>query len=275
MSRKVFADMVEYYTHLADQLTSEARQAKVLENPSAIGTDREEIYLKFLKRHIPYTCEVFRGGYLFDTDGNASKQIDLIITAGSSPRFEMRDGSQANASIEGTIGAVEVKSNLDKVKLHEALENFAEIPSIGNPEESLSPLLKFKDSTWWWNWPYKVIFAYNGIDKELLCEYLREFYDGRPDIPNECRPSMIHVLGSYLILRMTRDLKTMNTDGSRVEPQPDEGQYDWFNEKPDISAMSILFTQLHRNAIIANHMIWDYSKWANNIAYAVLESLED
>ena len=270
MSRNIFPDMVTYYANLAGQLTSEAKQAGILENPSAVGTDREEIYRKFLKRHIPYMCDVFRGGSLFDVDGNASKQIDLIVTSGMSPRFEMREGSHANAPIEGTIAAVEVKSMLDKAKLYEALENFAAIPRLRNPEDALSPIIKAPSEAYWWDWPYKVIFAYNGIDRHRLYEHFAEFYSENGDIPQECRPSMIHVLDSYVILRIVPGLGTMAMDGSMAASQPAIGDYRGYYRKPDISAMVVLFAALQRNAFIAHHMIWDYSRWVHNVALEVL-----
>ena len=64
-----------------------AKQDKLsfLNNPTAVGTDREEIYRRFLERHVPKSCEVFRGGYIFNLEGVRSRQIDVIVTAGSTP----------------------------------------------------------------------------------------------------------------------------------------------------------------------------------------------
>ena len=270
MSPNVFSDIVDYYSDLAGQLTSEAKQAGILKNPSTIGVDREEIYRKFLKRHIPYMCEVFRGGYLFDIEGNASKQIDLIITSGMSPRFEMREASHANAPVEGAIAAIEVKSMLNKSKLYEALENFAAIPRLRNPEEALNPQIKAPSESNWWDWPYKVIFAYDGIDRHQLYGHFNEFYNENRDIPPECKPSMIHVLNSYVVLRIGPGLGTMDMDGSMAAPQPAFGEYRGYHRQPDICAMSILFTALQRNAFIAHHMMWNFSEWVNKINVEIL-----
>ena len=114
MSENAFSDLAKYYGALAEQLASEAKQADLLRNPTAVGTDREEVYRRFLERHVPRLCEVFRGGYVFNLEGVRSRQVDVIVTAGTTPRFEMGSGNQAIAPLEGTVAVAEVKSNLNK-----------------------------------------------------------------------------------------------------------------------------------------------------------------
>lgn len=269
MSRNVFSDMVAYYSNLAAQLTSEAKQAGILTNPSAIGTDKEEIYRRFLKRHVPYACEVFRGGYLFDIEGNTSKQVDLIVTSGVTPRFEMREGSQAIAPVEGAIAAIEVKSMLDKAKLYEALRNIAEIPRIIEPNKAISPIMAMKSGTWWWEWPFKVVFAFNAIDARTLQGHLQQFYRENADIPYECRPSMIHALGSSVIFRMSYDVEDMDAE-RQFQHQNSEPRYEMLDVKADVCAMAVLFSALQKNAFLSNHMIWRYSKWLVRIADELL-----
>ena len=139
MSENVFLDLANYYGAVAEQLASEAKQAGLLKNPTAVGTDREEVYQRFLERHVPRSCEVFRGGYVFNLEGAKSRQVDVIVTARTTPRFEMGSGNQAIALLEGTVAVAEVKSNLNKQTLYEALDNFSELPVSADLARVLNP----------------------------------------------------------------------------------------------------------------------------------------
>ncbi len=108
-------DAIEYhFTQMADELRSQANQAGLLNNPADKGAEREEIFRDFLDRHLPASCDVFLGGYVFDAKGNRSQQIDIIVTNDLTPRFRLSSGHRFIAPLEGTIATVEVKSRLDK-----------------------------------------------------------------------------------------------------------------------------------------------------------------
>src|SRR5688500_18060979 len=84
-----------YYLAVAKILRGEADAASVFPNTTDIGMSRERVYKEFLKQHAPSKCNVFLGGYLFDEDGAASKQLDVIITTDTTPRFDLhnKDGA--------------------------------------------------------------------------------------------------------------------------------------------------------------------------------------
>ena len=84
MSTDAFAKMAEYFESLVQEMKSEARQAGLLQNPTAVGTGREEIFRRLLERHLPDNCEVFRGGYVFNVEGETSRQIDVVEPLGNS-----------------------------------------------------------------------------------------------------------------------------------------------------------------------------------------------
>ena len=163
MSENAFSDLARYYGALAEQLASEAKQADLLRNPTAVGTDREEVYRRFLERHVPRLCEVFRGGYVFNSEGIRSRQIDVIVTFGMTPRFEMGSGNQAIAPLEGTVAVAEVKSNLNKTTLYEALDNFSELPVSAEPGRALNPSVKPPPLERFWGFPFKIVFASSGV----------------------------------------------------------------------------------------------------------------
>ena len=182
MKPNVFAALAAHFSSVADELRSQANQAGLLENSSAVGTEREDMYRAFLERHLPKMCEVFLGGYIFDMKGQASLQIDVIVTNGNTPRFQMPTGSRYIAPLEGTIGVAEVKSRLDKNSLQDALRKCASIPLMPDSEGLLAPDLRMRTGLWQ-DMPYKIVFAYNGLKAETIPAPHRRF------LCNKCRHS--------------------------------------------------------------------------------------
>ena len=130
MDESAFLDIARYLDSLAVHLRTESHQASILDNASVVGSDREEIYRHFLERHLPIHCDVFRGGYVFNLEGETSKQMDIIVTSGLAPRFAMNSGKQPISPIEGTIATAEIKSYLNKRELENTLDSLTDIPAI-------------------------------------------------------------------------------------------------------------------------------------------------
>jgi len=85
MAQPFFKRLRKYYSKAAEVLRGEADTASIFPNTSNIGTSRENIYIEFLKLHAPRKCNVFSGGFLFDDEGEESKQLDVIITTDTTP----------------------------------------------------------------------------------------------------------------------------------------------------------------------------------------------
>ncbi len=115
MAQPFFERLRSYYIDVAKVLRGEADPASVFANTTDIGMSRELAYKEFLKQHAPSKCNVFLGGFLFDEDGVESKQLDIIVTTDTAPRFNfnIREGAGKSFSpVEGTLGVVAVKSTL-------------------------------------------------------------------------------------------------------------------------------------------------------------------
>ena len=255
-----------FFESAAQQLLADAQQNATLDNPTAVGSEREASIRRTLVRLLPPSCEVLPGGYLFDFEGNASRQIDIIVLSGSTPRFAASHIGQAFAPIEGTIAACEVKSRLDKERLTQALENFAALPVLQHPETALAPYIKKPNAEFWWDIPYKVIFAFDAIPPTLLCQHLNNYYQQHADVPQECRPSMIYVLNHYFVMRMTLGMTVHNADGTVAPDQPEVGDYHPLTNQPDTMGLVWLIAQLQERIFFANHMRWRYNQWVNQLA---------
>lgn len=269
MDKPVFDELADYFEAVSTQLKGDARQAKLLDNATVVGGVREEVYRRFLERHLPRSCEVFRGGYVFNVEGRTSRQTDVIVTSGLAPRFEMGSGGLAIAPVEGAACVTETKSYLDKAELIKSLDALRELPPIEADAVSVNPLLKPRSQRAW-DLPYKVIFGYRGSESPTILRHLREYYEDDPDIPQECRPSLIHVLGEYAIFRVTEGLTVMEADGTEAQQQPVVGDYWAFSRDSDVIAMTSMLTTVQENLFLANQTVVRYGQYLSRIADVVL-----
>ncbi len=142
MATNFHARLRAYYLKFGEVLRGNADAASVFPNTTDIGMAREKVYAEFLKQHAPSKCNVFLGGFLFHMDGTESKQLDVIVTTDTAPRFDFynRDGEGKSFSpVEGTLGVASIKSTLDKQQLQDSLTGIASIP----PTESLDKRVSF------------------------------------------------------------------------------------------------------------------------------------
>ena len=269
-SKSVYVDMARYLAAVSDELKGEARQAAILENPSVVGADREEVFRRFLERHLPKGCEVFRGGYVFNIQGDRSRQTDIIVASGVAPRFQMGSGGTAIAPIEGTACIVEVKSNLTTAALETSLSALADVLLIDKDSLKLNPTIKTGPQQSW-DMPFKLIFAYDGASGDIVLKKLKEFYRRRLGIRQERCPSLIYVLGQYAIVRATSDIVVVESNGTTDADQPDLGDYNLFKKDIDLLAMVRILTKIQQNLILANHMLVPYDTYQSKIADVVIK----
>ena len=264
MTSDVFKDIRGHYVLIAEELRAKAQQASLLSNSTGTGTEREEVYRAFLERHLPKTCDVFLGGYLFDLNGKSSAQLDVIVTVGSTPRFRMAEGDRQIAPLEGSIAIAEIKSRLDKNTLEDALMKCRSIPPMPDSNGILSPILHLPQDRWR-DTPYKIVFAYDGISPRTLCSHITAFYNLNPEIPAARKPNLIHVLGKYMVVRTTSHMTVINSDGKPDENQPEVGQFKPFITDPDVSAIGWILNELQQKAFNGSHLLFKYDKWHNQI----------
>src|SRR4051812_44932376 len=96
MAQDFFEQLRGYYRRVAESLGADSGAASALPNPTDKGANREHVYADFLKQHAPSKCVVSFGGYLFDEHGATSKQLDILITTDTAPRYDLNnlDGSR-------------------------------------------------------------------------------------------------------------------------------------------------------------------------------------
>ena len=62
---------------------------RMVAHPGELGVGREEIIRRFLRAYIPARFEVSTG-FVFDSKGNLSKQLDIVIANASPARASRR-----------------------------------------------------------------------------------------------------------------------------------------------------------------------------------------
>lgn len=271
MTADFYKRLRDYYQDVAEGLRADASRARILPNGSDRGSIRESAYAQFLKRHIPSMCNIDYGGFVFADDGEESKQIDIIITSDTCHRFSLPDGGlqKSFAHIEGTLGVVSVKSTLNRDELEDALKGIASIPSTGDISRRAAPGLPITQAAYN-DWPYKIIYASNGISGDTLLGHLNDFYSKNPQIPIHRRPDVVHVLGQYALVRTKEHMNLQAVGGTSVRPPP--GVFHINDSSADLQAiMWVLFEMQHR-ATLAGHILYSYGTLLNSVMNTTLES---
>jgi len=253
MPKAFYERLQSYFSQVGKVLKGEADSASIFPNTTDIGISRERVYAEVLKKHLPSSCNVFLGGFIFDLDGKESKQIDVIISNEQSVRFDFHneDGSGKSFScIDGCIGVVSVKSNLSSNELIDCLENFASLPDKRPLEGRHNPLLEIKQYE---EWPYKVVFATNSASLETIFRTLDIFYTTHPEIPYYKRPNIIHVAGQFLIIRVGVDGGTTR-EGGQLTPHSFHCQTHF----PDEFGIPYVVGQMQKISTTTNHMVYSF-----------------
>lgn len=248
----------KYFVGVGKVLKGEADAASIFPNTTDIGMSREKIYAEVLKTHLPSSCNVSYGGFLFDQQGNESKQIDIIVSGPQSPQFNFhnKDGSgKSFACIDGCVGVVSVKSNLDSAQLVDSLENLASLPDKQPLRTDLVPphvrIVGYDD------WPYRIIYASDGVESPTIQKTLAEFYEKHQNIPFNKRPNLIHVIGKYAIVK-TSERGAKTRAGERVAPQT-------FHSSPDDNFYHLIWTIASMQCVVSSsrYVIETYDQFLN------------
>ena len=263
MTAVFYARLKSYYLSVAAALRGEADAAAIFANSSDRGTSREAVYAEFIRQHAPSTCRVNFGGFVFGMDGTESSQLDILVVANTTPRYDFH-GNLTNKSfspVDGTIGVVSVKSMLDKAQLEDSLNGFASIAAYSETVTSPSPLIKKPDLA---DWPFKIIYSTDGISLTTLLKHLNAFYEAKPEIPLGRRPNLIHVAGKYVIVR-TFD-KTILWNPTTKQSRPTEaGQFVAATSESDFQGLVAAVDELTKRAITATQLLFDYSHMAHQL----------
>ncbi|PKB80487.1 MAG: hypothetical protein BZY86_06410 [SAR202 cluster bacterium MP-NPac-SRR3961935-G1] len=196
---------------------------------------------------------MFLGGFVFDMEGAESKQLDIVVTTNSCPRYMLTTGEHAKsfAPIDGTIAVVNAKSTLTTEQLEDALDNLASIPTqTPLTTDRLAVGANISDYE---DWPYKVIYATDGIAMPTLLKSIDAYYRNHPEIPSTRRPNLIHVAGKYSVLRILHE-NAETTCGKKIPKGTFFGQPD----ETDVYAIQHTLSVIQERALSAQFIVFEY-----------------
>jgi len=100
-------------------------EERLIDHPGELGTAREEILRRFLRDYLPKRFEVSTG-FVFDSAGQVSNQMDVIIADSSvCPRFETA-GGKFYFPCESVVAVGQVKSSItSREELQGVFDNIA------------------------------------------------------------------------------------------------------------------------------------------------------
>lgn len=264
MAENFYGRLRKYYLDVAAVLRGEANAASVFPNSTDIGMSRERVYAEFLKHHAPSKCNVVYGGFLFGESGEESGQLDVLVTTDTTPRFNLhnRDGMGKTFSpVEGTLAVASIKSTLNKNELFNALDGIAKIPPTEPLDGRINFTLKIQNYE---DWPFKIIYASDGITASTIMQHIAEFYAENQDIPISRRPNVIHVSGKYVIFRMTDDMRIWDVEQQKDVPA-EPGEFSLFTADPDLQGILNVLDQLQMRAVASTHIIYSYINLINRV----------
>jgi hypothetical protein len=265
MAKPFFDRLNTYYQRVAAVLRGEAQVASVFPNATDIGMARERVYAEFLRQHAPSKCNVFLGGFLSGNNGDESTQMDVLITTDTNLRFNFHnsDGQgKSFSSVDGALGVASIKSTLDKHSLEDSLAGLATIPATADLTGRVAFTFSINNYD---NWPYKIIYASDGISPEAMLNHLETFYAKNSLIPLGRRPNCIHVAGKYVIFRATEGMNSVWDAGQQATESMRIGQFRVFLLDPDLQALIRVLEELQARAVASTHILFSYQQLINRV----------
>lgn len=198
--------LYDYYRRTAESLMARYRQTGAVSANTNLGDAREVLLRGFLDAVIPPHISVGRGE-VWDSEGNRSGQLDVVLARDDSPRLPLGDGKEVSAFIvEGVYAVVEVKSNLTTENLEDSLSKLRRVAQLKVlPSESVyvgKPLDR----------PIRAVFGFDGAMFDTLASTLAS----NPGIAD-----IVTVLDRGTWVRMS----LARTVGLQVDERAPEDQY--------------------------------------------------
>jgi hypothetical protein len=256
-----FDRLAQYFESIGAVLSGQSQAASVFPNASDIGDSREAIYMRFLEQHVPHWCEVERGGYLFSGDGLESGQIDLIVSAGSAPRYAFlkSHGGKSFRQVDGVIAAISIKSTIRLTDVSRILDDFSKIPQMQTQAKDVNPGIQNFDVS---DFLMCAVYASKCDDLLSIASKVREHYSVNQDIPQNRRPSLIHVNGKGVIFRAARG----STYG---EKELLIGEYYVIQTSANVFGLSYVANEVRKRVALIPHILF---RMNNDLPGKLLES---
>lgn len=110
-------------------MRSDFEASRQTQHRGSRGTEREEIFKKFLDLYVPRRMEVVHNSEIITATGDASPQCDVAVIDDAAPMLQDLE-SHRIVPAECVYGVIEVKSLLDGKEVVKACDNIRNIKSL-------------------------------------------------------------------------------------------------------------------------------------------------
>lgn len=194
-------DLKDIFDKISKQMLLDLEKSRTsFDHPGMKGDAAETIFKRFLRKYLPKNLDISTG-ILVDTEGNSSKQLDIIISdTAKTPIFYEEDKHRV-IPVECAYAVIEVKSKLDKSEFKKSFKNMESVRKLKKTAYTL-PIKTIKCTNKlygdnWEIWPVNYfIFAYDSINPETLLIHVRSY---NKDLPLHSRVDSICIINEGVI----------------------------------------------------------------------------
>lgn len=187
----------DYLNSVSDMMASAAVVAGSGTHRGDIGSNREDVLLDFLNKHLPRRLTATLGGQVIGLDGAISGQIDILVTNDIGIRFEQNHKTFVTA--ECVASCISIKSQLNSEALTDCLNNLLSVPDP-SPNCLDFPILKPGSfAEFLRRHPTYFIFAYDGMSGKNCIDALVNFFNSNKGIARNRLPHAVIVNKKYII----------------------------------------------------------------------------
>ena len=112
------------------------------------------------------------------------------------------------------------------------------------------------------DWPFKIVYASDGVAWTTLMHTLEDYYESNPQIPAANRPNLIHVAGKYNVIRVGVGGGTTR-DGTAIP----EGAFYPQLDQSDAFALAYAVQNIQKHALAAKHVLFLYDAMLDSIDF--------
>lgn len=167
-------DLKEVFDEVSNQMKSDfAKAQKAFSHSGLKGDANEETVKNFLRQYLPKTLDITTG-MLVDSEGNKSRQLDIIICDSAKTPIFYQSGETRVIPVECVYAVIEVKAFLDKTELEKAYQNMQSVKALKKTAYFVQKGVIVTNKTLYgkeWNyWPIQhFVFAFDspGLDSVL------------------------------------------------------------------------------------------------------------
>jgi len=134
-------DMLTYFEGVSKRMLNEFKEITIAVNyPLRRGESREDVLRDFLKKYLPKKYSVGKG-IVFNSIGESSRELDIVIYDNLECPLLYNENNVQFFPIEGIYAVVEVKSNLGREELKDAVGKVESIKKLSAFPDKIAGLI--------------------------------------------------------------------------------------------------------------------------------------